>query len=326
VFLGQNLKNNLFELEYDFNKHIGGRLGYRFRHRMITHRDATDEDLLFFPTLPNRGACAGVPLNPDGSCSTTTSDSAEDQTEINEHSALFGIWTRPLNALRISFDLELMSADNTLTRISPRQLQHYKIRATYKPVSWGSFGASVNILENRNNAFQINNKQHNRAYGFSAVIEPSEKWGLDLGYDYSDIFSTTFICYPVSPNTAGLPACFAGPGLFGDASIYENRAHYSYFNVTVKPIKRLTTNLGYAITSTAGSTLISNPNAPTGPLAYNFHRPYAGFALELYKSLFWKANWAYYGYNEKQQLVPVDFTGPRDFRGNLVSLSLRYAF
>jgi hypothetical protein len=330
VFLGQNLKNNLFELDYDFNKHIGARLGYRFRHRLITHRDATDEDLLFFPTLPNRGACAGVPLNPDGSCTTTTSDSGEDQTEINEHSALFGIWTRPTDALRLSFDMELMSADNTLTRISPRQLQHYKVRATYKPVSWASFGASVNILENRDNVSEIFNKQHNRIYGFSAMFEPNERFAFDIGYDYNDIFSTTNICYSLGfgPLPRGSTPCPSGevPAPISAISLYTNKSHFGYFNLMWKPIKRLTTHVGYAITSTAGSTLILNPNAPVGPLAYNYHKPYAGFALELYRGLFWKVNWAYYGYNEKEQLLQPDSTGPRDFRGNMVTVAVRYAF
>ncbi len=343
LFFKQDLKNNLFELQYDFTRRFGGRLGYRFRHRTIFESDFESGTFVFFPNLQNSRTlpapfnldengnpvfCPAANNRADGSCLITPEPEFDSKpTEINEHSAVFGIWARPVDPLRVSFDLELMSADNSFTRISPRQLQHYKVRATYKPVSWASFGASVNVLENRNNVFQVDNKQHNRAYGFSAVVEPNGKWGFDLGYDYNDVFSTTFICYPVSLNTAGLPPCVpAVAGLFGDTSIYKNRAHYGYFSLTLKPIKRLTTNLGYAITSTAGSTLIINPNAPVGPLAYNYHRPYAGFAFQLYKGLFWKANWAYYGYNEKEQLVPADFTGPRDFRGNLVTIAVRYAF
>jgi len=327
AFLGQNLKNNLFELDYDFNKHIGARVGYRFRHRLITHRDETDQSLLFFPTLPNRGNCAGVPLNPDGSCSTTTSDSGEDQTEINEHSALFGIWTRPISGLRASFDLELMSADNAFTRISPRQWQRYKLRATYKPVNWMSFGAAVNILESRNNVTSINNLQHNRTYGFSAAFEPNERFSFDIGYDYNDIFSQILVCYVSSTASPGLSKCPGSTVLLEQVSFYNNKAHFGYFDAMWKPFRRLTTNVGYAITSTAGSTLILNPNAPTGPLAYNFHKPYAGLAVELYKGLSWRAQWNYYGYNEKESPLPVvDFTGPRDFRGNMVTLAVRYAF
>lgn len=347
LFFKQDVKNNLFEVEYDFARRFGARVGYRFRHRLFFESDFEAGTFVFFPGSTTASAnnrspepplnvdATGAPVTcpaannrPDGSCLLTVVPLFDSKpTEINDHAGVFGVWARPIDALRISFDLELMSADNSFNRISPRQLQHYKTRVTYKPISWASIGGTVNILENRNNVFQVNNKQHNRAYGFSTVLEPNEKWALDLGYDYNDVFSTTFICYPVIPNTAGLPACVVAAGLFGNTSIYKNRANYGYFNVTVKPIRRLTTNLGYAVTSTAGSTLIINPNAPVGPLAYNYHRPYAGFALEVYNGLFWKVNWAYYGYNEKESAVPVvDFTGPRDFRGNMVTIAVRYAF
>ena len=239
---------------------------------------------------------------------------------------MLGLWARPVDNLRISFDIELLSADNAFTRVSPRQWQRYKVRSSYRPLNWMSFGAAVNILESRNNVFQINNKQHNRTYGFSAAFEPNERFSFDIGYDYNDIFSTIFICYPVSPNTAGLPPCLAGPGLFGDTSIYKNRAHFGQFNLMWKPIKRVTTNLGYSVASTSGNTLIIDPNAPPGPLAYNFHKPYAGFIVDLYRGLSWRAQWNYYGYNEKEQLGLVDPTGPRDFRGNMVTLAVRYAF
>jgi hypothetical protein len=43
------------------------------------------------------------------------------QELINEYSGLFGIWARPI---KVSFDTELMSADNTFTRISPLQTKN----------------------------------------------------------------------------------------------------------------------------------------------------------------------------------------------------------
>ena len=67
-------------------------------------------------------------------------------------------------------------------------------------------------------------------------------------------------------------------------------------------------------------------NPPTGTLAYNFHKPYAGLIVDLYWGLSWRAQGNYYAYNEKEQLGLVDPTGPRDFRGNMVTLAVRYAF
>ncbi len=356
-FFKQDIKNNLFEVEYDFTRRFGARVGYRFRHRTIADAISESGTYVFFPSLQN-GRTPEPPLNvtesgasntcpvannrSDNTCLLTAELSDSGSTEINEHSGLFGIWARPTDALRVSFDLELMSADNTFTRVSPRQLQHYKLRASYKPTPWMGFAGTVNILENRNNVFQVNNLQHNRLYGFSAAFEPNERISFDFGYDYNNVFSTSLICYPVTqPAPSTLPACVDAtlapiPGLVANTSFYKNKANFFYFDVSWRPVKRLRTYGGYYLTSTSGSTLIIAgpqgttgviPNPPTGPLAYNFHKPYAGVTFDLYKGLSWKGEWNYYGYNEKESALPlVDPTGPRDFRGNIVTLAVRYAF
>jgi hypothetical protein len=228
--------------------------------------------------------------------------------------------------LRISLDTEIFSADNAFTRISPRNLQQYKVRARYRPVNWASLGAVVNILENRNNVSQINNLQHNRSYGFDLALEPNNRFSFDIGYEYNDIFSTILVCFVSSTSPPGLSKCPGSTVLLAQNSVYTNKAHYGYVDLMWKPIKRVTANLGYAITSNTGSTLILNPNTPPGSLSFNYHRPYGGLAVDLAKGLTWKTSWAFYGYNEREQLVPLDPTGPRDFRGNMVTLALRYAF
>lgn len=335
-FLGQNTKVNTFELEYDFTRRIGARLGYRYGHRKITHSDSTAENLIFFPTLAARGACALVDgeLPPDcaqqadGSIRGSAFDSGADLTEINEHSALFGFWTRPVDQVRTSFDLELLSADNTLTRISPRQSQHYKARITWKPVNWASVGGSFNILERRNNVSQIFHRQHSRSYSFNVVMEPIESFGFDAAYDYNDIFSQTNICYtlgfgPLPPGSTPCPIV-GSPSPISGLSLYTNKAHFGSANVRWKPIKRLSTHVGLAITSTTGQTTFLAPNAPPGPLEFTYYKPYAGFALEVYRGLFWKGSWGFYEYNEKG--APDVSTPSRFFRTNLVTVAIRYAF
>jgi hypothetical protein len=89
----------------------------------------------------------------------------------------------------------------------------------------------------------------------------------------------------------------------------------------VKPTRRISTNFGYTITSSTGTTLILNPNAPTGPLSYNYHVPQAGVSIEMQRHILFKAGWNYYDYNEKSQPGP---TLPRDFRANVFTLSMRY--
>lgn len=324
-FLQEDSKTNTFMVRYDFNRHIGGRIGYRYRSRNIVHRLGETEDLRYFPSLPNRGDCAGQPLLPDGSCAVTVTDSEGERTPINEHSALLGLWARPNSQLRVSFDMELLSADRSFTRISPRQMQRYKLRANYQPVEWATIAGSININEARNNILDVFHKRHNRSYGFSVVMMPNDRVGFDVGYDLSDVFSQTNICYTIgsAPPPPGSGPCPTSGGLISGISLYDDDAHFFHFDLMWRPIARMETRVGYAVTHTSGQATFLQPNAPLGPLDINYHLPSASIAFDLTKRLTWKAGWNYYNYDEN---APPDPTGPRSFRANLVNLSLRYAF
>jgi len=162
--------------------------------------------------------------------------------------------------------------------------------------------------------------QHNRSYGFNAVIAPdAAKWGLDLSYDYSDVFSQTNICFVATPAPANSLSCGA-PFLQG-LSVYSEHAHYGAGSIYLKPVPRVTAAVGYTLTSSTGSTLILNPIAPTGPLSFNYHLPSATVVVQLSEKLAYKTGWNYYGYNEKSDPGP---TLPRDFRGNVFTMSVRY--
>ena len=336
LLLKQDQKTNLFEVDYQLSQKMGFRVGYRFRHRSINDSDFELTTEIFFPTNANRGDCAlvsgnlpaGCVANGDGSFTFQTPGPEADtgQTLINEHSGLFGIWARPANNWRISFDAELMSADNAFTRISPRQTQEYRIRSTYKPVGWMSLSASMFIWEGRNNVIQINNLQHNRAFGFSATFDPNSKFSLELGYDYNDVFSQILICYTSSTAPPGLAKCPGSTVLFVQPSTYTNTSHFGYFNLMVTPVKRLTARLGTNITVTDGSALLLNPNAPPGTLNSHYYQPFGGLDYQFAKNWTGRAYWGFCGYSEGLSAVPQDLNAPRNFRGNLETLSIRYAF
>ena len=60
LLLKQDEKTNLFQLEYDFTRKFGARLGYRFRHRAIADSDFEQVNEIFYPSNANRGDCALV--------------------------------------------------------------------------------------------------------------------------------------------------------------------------------------------------------------------------------------------------------------------------
>jgi hypothetical protein len=323
-FLKQDSRINTFEVEYQFTPRISAYVGYRFERRDITTANSGFQVQTFFPTLASSRCGTGCAAGPNGTFTKAVANAAlgdSDFIEINAHSALFGFSARPTNRIRFSFDTEQYYADNTFTRISPRHLQRYKGRVNAKVTEWWNFGTAINIRENRNDTADIGNKQHNRSYAFNSVFAPAEaRWGLDLSYDYNDIFSQTNICFVATPTPPGSLSC--GTPFLSGLSVYNEASHVGAGSVYLKPVKRLTTTIGYTVTSSNGNTLILNPNAPTGPLAFNYHLPTASIVYQIEKNLAFKGGWNYYDYNEKSNPGP---TLPRDFRGNTFTLSLRYS-
>jgi hypothetical protein len=321
-FLKQDSKLNTIELEYDVTRRFSGHVGYRFERRDILNRFDDFQLQTFFPTLATRGACATGQVDANGVCTVIVLDAENNPIEINGHSFLFGVAARPTDALRASFDLELFSADNANTRISPRNLQHYKGRVSYKPKDWMNLAGTVNILEDRNNEATVNHLEHNRNYGFTVMLNPKPKVGFEFGYNYDDVFSTTNICFVATPVPPGTTSC--GTPFRQEPSIYNQKINFGYTNIMFKPIPRVTANLGYNLTSTSGDTLILNPIQTTlGPLAFNFHKPTASVDVDLAKGFAWRTAWNYYDYNEKS--APGSLAA-RDFQSNSATLSLRYAF
>ena len=207
----------------------------------------------------------GCTANGDGSFTFQTPLPIETDTGevlINEHSGLFGVWARPIDAWRVNFDMEMASADNSFTRISPRQWQEYRLRTTYKVASWVNLSGSVNILEKRNNVSEVNNLQHNRLYGGSAMFEPSDRISWSWDTTTATISPRSWSALSARTAPAGIAKCPGSTVLSEDLSVYTNKSHYGYFDVMWKPVRRLTTHLGYNITSTTGSALFLNPNAP----------------------------------------------------------------
>jgi len=335
-FLKQEERTNLAELVYQFSSKLGVRGGFRYRHREIADAFFSASTLVYFPSNANRGSCAlvsgvlplGCTANGDGSFTFVTPDPERDpgSDEINEYAGVFGVWAQPTAKWRISFDTDLMSADNTFTRISPRQSQEYRIRSKYRVTNWLSLDGSIRIWEGRDNISEVDNLQHDRSYGFSALIQPNEKFALELGYDYNDIFSQILICYTSSSAPTRLAKCPGSTVLVEQLSTYTNKSHYGHFDVMWSPVHRLTTHLGANLTGTDGSAILLDPNAVPGPLNSKWLRPYGGLDYHFAKNWTGKAYWGYYGYHEDLTGAAQDVFAPRNFHANTATLSLRYAF
>ncbi len=323
-FLGQNAKWNTIEADYDFTRWIGARLGYRFGRRTIRVGSAESGTETFFPPLSGRGGC--TPAAVTGVCVEEVVPAGpffKEDIEINEHSLLFGLWSRPRDSLRLSFELEAMSADNTLTRISPRQRQQYKLRLGWEPIRWIDLNGSFNILESRNNITDVRHRQHSRVYGFNVFVTPNDRFSLQAGWDLTDILSFTNICFVSTPAPPGTVKCATAPTFLAAISVYDSNVHFVFGNLSFRPVQRLNLGLGYSFTNNDGNSLILNPNAPPGTLHFDYHRPNASVSYDFAKNWTGIVGWNYWQYSEG---VFTGLTERRDFHANAATLSVRYSF
>ena len=358
-FLGQDVRSNTFELKYDLTQRVNAYVGYAYTARTIEDFSTTfDTGEIYFPGGPTgaavtndylaaRGDCALVAgklpsvcvLNANGSVqegsstnleAETGNDTARNVYDIHENVGLFGVSARPTDTLRLNADLMFGYNDNSFTRISPRQIQSYKISARYTPKPWANIAGAVDIHENRDNVSTVNNVEHGRTYSFIATISPNSNLWVDFGYTYMDIFTQTEICFPDTGSTVFTTPCPV-PGAtspLGTLAYYSSQDHYVYADAMWKPLKRVTALLGYGGSIIRGNTTLLNPITPTGTLDFDYIKPFASLAFDIYRGLSYKTAWNYYNYNDRGVANPTGLAPlpSQDFNGNNVTFSFRYEF
>jgi hypothetical protein len=373
-FLGQNLKSNTLELEYDLNRRVSAHIGYLYTKRTIAQfSDTNDSELFYFPGgataapgndfLAARGSCmevggilpAGCTLNADGSVTFLAPAAANPTrviTTINENALLLGVVLRPVDALRITGDLEFGYNDASYTRIDPRQVQSYKIQTNYKPRPWAMLDGALEIHENRDNVTTVNNLEHDRSFSFGAMLTANPRLTIDFGYNYWNVYTQSLICFAYSTTSAnptpppatvtasafppGVPMLPGGPACpiagasspLGATSIYGSTDHFAHAGVMWKPMKRVTAMAGYGGSFVRGNTTFLNPLTPSGTLDFDYQRPYGSIAIDVYKGVTYKMSWNYYGFNETGATNPFGLAAIRlqDFNGSNATFSVRYAF
>ena len=373
-FLKQDMKSNTFQLDYDFTKRLSGYIGYLYDHRQIVTSSLsyTTADI-YYPGgatasaandyLAARGSCAlvagalpaGCVLNADGSITYTpalpTGGATYEPLGIAENSLLAGLAARPTDTLRVGADVSWGYNDASFTRIDPRQVQSYKVHASYTPKPWVTVDGAVEIHENRDNVDTVDNLEHDRMYSFTTMLMPNQRVTIDFGYNYWDVYTQSEICFnysityanPAPPPTT-LPVSTSPPGVattacpisgasvgaagLGALSTYASTDHFAHAGLMWKPTKRVTTSVGYAGSFVRGNTTFLNPLAPSGTLDYNYMQPYGSILIDVYKGFSYKVSWNYYGFNEKGNTSPFGLaTIPlQDFNGSTATFAFRYAF
>ena len=341
-FLKQKTITNLIEGQIQMSPKAGAYFGYRYTHRLIGDDFFNTQNAIYFPNNAARGNCAlvagvlpdGCTQNADGSISFVTPDAAFEPaatTEINSNSAVLGLWLKPLPHLTANLDADFGTADDTFTHLSPRNYQQFRAKVQYRASAWLNFTGYFTTTEGQNPVTDINLSQHNRNAGVSFSVTPSQKFSTQLGYNYNNISSQLLICFTSSLAQPGLPPCPGVSGLVQQSSPYSSHISTGFLDFLWTPVNPLSIEVGANLSGVTGKELTLSPQSaiatsPAGPLNSSWYQPYGSVAYHFAKHWTGRARWDYYGYHEDSNGSYQDLFAPRDFHGNLITLSVRFGF
>jgi hypothetical protein len=264
----------------------------------------------------------------EGAANTTGYLSGISNFTINENGGTFGVNVQPANNWNINGSVEVLYADNVLTPVAPRELQHYRIHTTYRPKTWATFSGAYNDLErhdNTNNTGKasvdgpLQHVDHSRIVSLNADLMPNEHYGFDISYAYSDVYTATNICFlgtaasntipgTITPGAAtptGVacpsppPRGGTGPYTFGPAKDFMNApTQYASVALALSPIDKFHANIGYRISSVNGSRFFNDPRDVNGSLVSTYLSPFVNLSYAMRKNLIWKFEYNYFGYGE----------------------------
>jgi hypothetical protein len=324
--IGQRTLQNDFQLQYDISRYFGVRVGFVWANYIIQPGNTAQAALgdIYYPKTPNRGNCVGLPLNPDGSCtfSGVITPWGSPTTEINRYTEVLGAWYRKGN-FHADVNAQAGGADNWVYRTDPTAFLNINGNVSYAPRPWLTVGGNVIYQQGQNGTGGIDYNQHNYSTMVNATITPSNRWGLDLAYNFDAIQQNLILCFQDAVVPPGSVPCFGDNTLMQTNGIYQTHTQYGYFAFRLTPVERVTVRLGYTVVDNQGNTTSFNPLLPLGPLSSTYQTPLAAVDINVYKNVTFKGGWNYYQYGEGSFVGP---TAPRYFHSNNTTLALRYAF
>ena len=327
--IGQNIKQNDFQVQYDISRFFGVRAGFVWSNYIIqpgnTQQVAFGD--IYYPNNPNRGNCAGLPLNPDGSCtfSGLIAPWGSPTTEINRYSGVVGAWFRKGSTLHANVNAQFGGADNWIYRIDPLSFFNISGNVSYSPPSVADGGSQP--------PFPASQEQHQRH-----PVQPAQLLHRAQRHDQSQQVLGTrhglqLRCHSAehvplllrSGDATGSSTCVGDDSADGDlTALYQTHTQFGYFALTLTPIERRHHAPRLQHRRQSGQhDLIQYCCSRWDRLSSIYQSPLAAVDVLVHKNVTFKAGWNYYQYGEGSFVGP---TAPRYFHANNTTLALRYAF
>ena len=298
-FFGQKFVTNDVTATWDGWTRGTVSLTYRFRKQIIAE---------------------GIPNNAPIAVGTTT----DGTVTINQNGGILNIALRPTTQWNINGSVEVLYADNVFTPVAPREQQHYRVHAQYRPKTWATLYGAWNDMELHNNTNNqtasstdaldgpLDHVAHTRVVSVGANLAPNEHYGLDFDYTYTDVYLSTNICYDAAAS-ATLPGAATASGSLCPGATVRGTNYYEFGPVkdfmdaptqsgsvalALSPVSRLHSNIGYRISSVDGSRFYNDARDVAGSLVSTWQTPFVNLAWTVHPGWIWNAEYKFYGYGE----------------------------
>jgi hypothetical protein len=269
----------------------------------------------------------------------------DDPLNWHQNWLLLGAVIQPSHVFRLNVNLEEMEAKNsdsatttnTYTREAPDKIFHLRGRATYAPNKWFNLAVAGNDYSAKNSDPLVNHQEHSRNISVAAHVAPIEAVGVDFNMAHDDTFSVTDLCYvytatasaPLPPGASNSGTCTVtnSPDT-GSASYYLGNGYYhapvAFYSgsISYAPARIVKFVGGVRLNSVSGGADEINPNMVPGALNSTTVSPFTDLQVTVAPQWTWHGNWEHHGYGEAGAAGPAS----RDYHGDIVSLSVKYAF
>ena len=275
----------------------------------------------------NRNIGQGVPHQ--GPIPDVLGDPVNGTIAITENAGVFNVALHLAKEWELNGSAEVGYADNAFTAVGQRQFRQFRVHTIYKPKTWATISGSFSDRERHNNTSNnaaaitagdanyngpINHVDYSRIGSMGVMLAPSERWGVNFNYSYSDVYAATNICYSsgAAAATATTPAIAGAatvtssgaPNLcvgnatwfardFMDAPTQIGMASFNY-NLTDK----VHSNVGYTISDVNGSRFFNDARDVNGSMVSHYQSPFVNLSYTMHPGLIWKAQYNFYGYGE----------------------------
>ncbi len=327
-YFGQRFLINNLTGTWDATPRTTFSLTYRYRAHMIAEGDQAP---------PGGGNPGNVPIPVGGTNNGTVL--------IHENGGILNAALHPANDWDVNGTVEIFYADNAFTAVGPRQTKHYRVHTLYKPRPWATFSGAYNDLERHNNtnnaqadvaagdaSYQgpLDHVDHSRVVSVGATLNPSEHYGVDFNYAYSDVYAATNICYDngaQNPSTVtGLPGTASlnstgqpnvCPNVFTRGSktqladlfgrdFSDAPTQNGSVALTYSPVDKMHSSIGYRVSAVNGTRFFTDARDVNGSLVSTYQSPYVNFAWTVHTGLILNAEYNFYGYGEGGPSGPQD--------------------